>query len=381
MGGASVPGRGPAGVDGLDGGNGAAIPGGRPGDGAGPGGRPGDGMGPGGQGTARGGASVPGRGASGPDGGPAVGAAVVGAAAVGAASPGRASVGRDGDREAGAPGGPGAGRNGSATGPVSPAGANGGNGRAVAATRAAAPDVLDDGFEKGEADPEGGLRGAGAELRQKLRTERRLRLVTLVSLAALVLLVLPAFFGVRAMTSDPVLASLDSLQVPAWADKNEKEFESGNSLCIMECEFRERVTESEQSFAETSKAYTKALRTAGWKERRVAGCPESPIREDEGVYTCWQRDELTLDLQVSLPGCAVDQFAAEQNPSAGAEAAVPPVPGECVGSTVRIKVWNAIEDARGKTDTAPGPVGQTPDPILRTDDSIFQQSSPTPEAS
>jgi hypothetical protein len=306
-----------------------------------------------------------------------MGAAVVGAAAVGAASPGRAPVGRDGDREIGAAGGPGGGRNGSATGPVSPAGAQGGNGRVAAATRAAAPDVPDDGFEKAE----GGLRGAGAELRQKLRTERRLRLVTLVSLAALVLLVLPAFFGVRAMSSDPVLASLDSLQVPSWADKNEKEFESGSSLCIMECEFRERVTESEQSFAETSKVYTSALKKAGWTERKVAGCPESPIREDEGVYTCWERDELTLDLAVSLPNCAVDQFAAEQNPSAGAEVVEPPAPGECVGSTVRIKVWNAIVDERGKTDTAPGPVGQTPDPILRTDDSIFQQSSPTPEAS
>ncbi|PRX17961.1 hypothetical protein CLV67_114132 [Actinoplanes italicus] len=310
-----------------------------------------------------------------------VGAASVGAASVGAAAPGRASAGRDGDRD-NAPGGPGAGRGGSATGSISPAGAGGGSGRVAAGTRSAAPGVPDDGFEgSGDAEPEGGLRGAGAELRQKLRTERRLRLITLVSLAALVLLVLPAFFGVRAMSSDPVLASLDSLQVPAWAAKNEKEFESGNSLCIMECEFRERVTDSEQPFTETSKVYTTALKSAGWTERKVAGCPESPIREDEGVYTCWERDELTLDLAVSLPGCAVDQFAAEQNPSAGAEPVEPAAPGECVGSTVRIKVWNAIVDERGKTDTAPGPVGQTPDPILRTDDSIFQQSSPTPEAS
>ncbi|MEU4626008.1 hypothetical protein AB0G04_39280 [Actinoplanes sp. NPDC023801] len=349
-----MPGRGP-GVDGLDGGDR-------------PGGRPGEGMAPGGPGTARGGAQVPGRGV--PDGGTAVaGAAAVGAASVGASAPGRGSVGRDGDRETGRG--------------VSAAGAGGVSGRVVTGTRAAAPGVPDDGFEnaKGDAAPEGGLRGASAELRQKLRTERRLRLITLVSLAALVLLVLPAFFGIRAMTSDPVLASLDSLQVPAWASKNATEFESGNSLCIMECEFRERVTESDQPFAETSKVYTTALKSAGWTERRVAGCPESPIREDEGVYSCWERDELTLDLSVGLPGCAVDQLAAEQNPSAGAEAVEPPVPGECVGSTVRIKVWNAIVDERGKTDTAPGPVGQTPDAVLRTDDSIFQQTQPTPEAS
>jgi hypothetical protein len=348
-------------------------------------------MAPGQPGAARGGAAM-GAAAVGSTavGAASVGAAAVGAASVGSAASGRAGVGRDGDRDIVA-GGPGAGRGGSVAGPVSPAGAGGVSGRVVAGTRSAAPGVPDDGLEKagtggdasakGDSDSEGGLRGASAELRQKLRTERRLRLVTLMSLAALVLLVLPAFFGVRAMSSDPVLASLDSLEVPAWAAKNEKEFESGSSLCIMECEFRERVTESEQSFAETSKVYTKALKSAGWTERKVAGCPESPIREDEGLYSCWERDELTLDLQVSLPGCAVDQFAAEQNPSAGAEAPAPPVPGQCVGSTVRIKVWNAIVDERGKTDTAPGPLGQTPDPILRTDDSIFQQSSPTPEAS
>ncbi len=230
-------------------------------------------------------------------------------------------------------------------------------------------------------EPEGGLRGASAELRRKLRTQRRLRLVTLMSLAALVLLVLPAFFGVRAMSSDPVLASLDALDVPAWASKNDKDFETGNSLCLGVCEFRERVSESDQSFAETTKVYAKALTEAGWSERKVEGCPEMPVRAEEGTYTCWQRDELTLDLAVGLPGCAVDQVSAEGNPQAGAEAPEPIDPASCVGSTVSIKVWNAIEDERGKKDPAPGPQGVQPDAVLPTDDSIFQQSDPTPEAS
>jgi hypothetical protein len=218
-------------------------------------------------------------------------------------------------------------------------------------------------------------------LRRKLRSQRRLRLVTLMSLAALVLLVLPAFFGVRAMSSDPVLASLDALEVPAWASKNDKDFETGNSLCLGVCEFRERVSESDQPFAETTKAYSTALTKAGWAERKVEGCPEMPVKAEEGTYTCWQRDELTLDLAVGLPGCAVDQVSAEGNPQAGEEAPEPIDPASCVGSTVSIKVWNAIEDERGKKDPAPGPQGVQPDAVLPTDDSIFQQTDPTPEAS
>ena len=106
-----------------------------------------------------------------------------------------------------------------------------------------------------------------------------------------------------------------------------------------------------------------------------------PVRADEGTYTCWQRDELTLDLAVGLPGCAVDRVSAEQNPQAGAVAPELVDPASCVGSTVSIKVWNAIEDERGKEDPAPGPQGVQPDPVLRPDDSIFQSTDPTPQAS
>lgn len=270
------------------------------------------------------------------------------------------------------------------------------SGRGVAGTRAGAPAVPADGFEDGEPrarqdtpdgsdgdaeDPDGGLRSASAELRRKLRTQRQLRLVTLMSLAALVLLVLPAFFAVRATVSDPVFASLDSLDVPTWASSNKKDFESNSALCLLECSFRERAADSAQPFAETTDVYAKALTKAGWTQRQVEGCPESPIRADEGTYSCWSRDELTLDLAVGLPGCAVDRVAAELNPPVGVEAPLAADPATCEGSTVNIKVWNAIADQRGKKDTAPGPVGVQPDRVLRTDDPVFQQSRPTPEAS
>ncbi|MDI6103613.1 hypothetical protein QLQ12_33875 [Actinoplanes sp. NEAU-A12] len=316
---------------------------------------------------------------------------------MGAATPGRASVAPDAGT-ARPMGSAAAGRGVVTSGPVSPAAAGAASGQAGAGSRGGAPAVPSDGLDDGEprarqdgrgetggeaddADPEGGLRGARAELRRKLRTQRQLRLVTLMSLAALVLLVLPAFFAVRATVSDPVFASLDSLDVPAWASGNEKDFKSNSNLCLLECSFRERTADSGQPFAQTTDVYTKALTKAGWTPRKVEGCPEMPVRPEEGTYSCWSRDELTLDLAVGLPNCAVDQVAAELNPVAGAEPPKPADAAACQGSTVVIKVWNAIADQRGKKDTAPGPIGETPNPVLRTDDSILQQTKPTPEAS
>ncbi|GIE89192.1 hypothetical protein [Actinoplanes regularis] len=227
------------------------------------------------------------------------------------------------------------------------------------------------------AEPEGSL----SELRQKLRTQRRLRLITLTTLAALVLLVLPAFFGIRAVSSDPVFASLDALSVPSWAAQKTKDNGSGSRWCLIDCRFRERVTDSERPFKETTEAYTKALKAAGWTQWKVVDCPESPVKAEEGTYTCWKRDEFTLDLAIGLPSCALDQLALDAYPAAGTEAAEAGegAPEKCEGSTVSIKVRNEIADDRGKTDKKPGPVGVTPEPVLDENDPLLQQ--PTPEAS
>ena len=58
----------------------------------------------------------------------------------------------------------------------------------------------------------------------------------------------------------------------------------------------------------------------------------------------------------------------------------PPSPSaaKCVGSTVSIKVQNAIIDPRGKPETAEKPqLGETPDPVLSNDPLL----EPTPKAS
>jgi integrin beta 3 len=214
-----------------------------------------------------------------------------------------------------------------------------------------------------------------------MRSRRRLRMITLVSLAAVVLVVLPVVFGLRSASQDPVFRSLDSLKVPGWAATKVQDRSSGSRWCFMDCTFRERTADSAKSFKETTSAYASALTAAGWKSWTVAECPEQPIDRSSGTYSCWRRDEFTLDLQVGPPDCAVDALAA-QNPDALPSSGVaPPVtdPTKCVGSTVSIKVQNAITDTRGKKEPKQSPdlIGETPDATL-SDDPLL---TPTPTAS
>ena len=212
----------------------------------------------------------------------------------------------------------------------------------------------------------------------QMRAKRRLRVITLVSLSVVVLGLLPLIFGIRSVARDPVFTSLDSLNVPGWAASEVKDQGSGSRWCFMDCRFRERTAQSTKPFAETAKAYSAALTTAGWERWKVGQCPEQPVTQ--GSYTCWRRDEFTLDLWVGPPECAVDQVAA-QDPAALPSSGVVPTtpPGKCVGSTVSIKVQNAITDQRGRTEPKPNPslVGETPDPTLAPDPSL----TPTPAQS
>jgi hypothetical protein len=232
--------------------------------------------------------------------------------------------------------------------------------------------------DEDEDESAGGLRGARSELRKQLRAKRRLRVITLVSLSVVVLGLLPLLFGIRASTRDPVFTSIDALDLPAWAATGVQDQSSGSRWCFLECRFRERTAQSQRSFAETGKVYSAALTEAGWQRWKVNGCPDQPIRPQDGTYTCWRRDEFTLDLWVRLPECAVDAIA-QQDPAAlptpGADGIVPTAdPKKCVGSTVSLKVQNAITDTRGKADDEkPGLTGETPDPVLSND-----PLSPTP---
>jgi len=149
----------------------------------------------------------------------------------------------------------------------------------------------------------------------------------------------------------------------------------------MDCQLRERTVNSQRPFKETTQAYDAALSGAGWQPWTVAECPDQPVDPKSGTYSCWKREEFTLDLLVSLPDCAVDARAA-QDPDALSSAAPAPAavdPKKCVGSKVSIKVQNAITDTRGRRDGKQSPdlVGETPDPTL-SDDPLL---APTPTAS
>jgi integrin beta 3 len=224
----------------------------------------------------------------------------------------------------------------------------------------------------GPAGGRGGIRGARSELRRQLREQRRLRMITLTVLTLVVLLALPAFFGIRAASRDPVFNSLDALAIPGWAASQVEDRSTGSRWCFLDCRFRERIAQSDRPPAETAATYHKALTTAGWQRWEVAQCPEQPV---EG-YTCWRRDEFTLDLWVRQPACAADDVAAQAPgvvPTTGVVPA-PPDPKACTGSTISIKVRNAITDERGRPGRQldPSRLGETPDVILTV--------VPTPEA-
>lgn len=288
-----------------------------------------------------------------------------GASVAGGASPGPRPGGVSSlDRGKGAPGVPQRGED----GPAPVVGAKAGAAKAAGSLPADAA---------GSGEALGGLRGRAAELRDQLRSRRRLRLVALVSLAIVVLVVLPAIFGIRTATKDPVFRSLDALSVPTWATKNVDDQSSGSQWCFIECEFRERIAKSDKPFAETTQAYSTALTEAGWRPWKVGECPETELKPTDGTWSCWKRDEFTLDLRVGQPDCVVDQVAA-RDPAAPVPSTAPVPPEKCVGSTVSIKVQNAIADTRGKPEPKDKPVlGETPDVVVPTETS----SAPTPQTS
>ncbi|MFY1671749.1 hypothetical protein ACN27G_17520 [Plantactinospora sp. WMMB334] len=214
-------------------------------------------------------------------------------------------------------------------------------------------------------------------MRHQLREQRQLKTIALLLASLLVLGALPTYFGVRAATRDPVFNSLDALAVPSWAATDTVDGVSGSRWCLMECRFRERTVDSARGWEETAQVYETALSREGWQPWKVALCPEQPV---EGHYTCWRRDELTLDMWIRQPACAE---------SAGTAPGVSPAPDaaraaeeDCPESVVSIKVRNAIEDDRigPQPSTDPSLTGVDPDPIF-TDDPLRELLTPTPTPS
>ncbi|MEV4621984.1 hypothetical protein AB0J74_25150 [Asanoa sp. NPDC049573] len=197
------------------------------------------------------------------------------------------------------------------------------------------------------------------QFREQIREPRNVRLGVLVLAILMVLVALPLYSWAKAESRDPVFTALDSMSVPDWANTKPEDRTDGNRWCLTECRFRERTTHSTQGPEETTKVYHQALQQAGWTSWKVAKCPETKV---DGSYTCWTRDELTMDLWVRAPACGNVPIGVE--PQAGASPG-PPVglsAEDCKGSDVSIKVRNAIADERTGPlpDVNPGEVGETP---------------------
>lgn len=237
------------------------------------------------------------------------------------------------------------------------------------------------------------IRGARSEVRRQLREQQRLRMWTLIAVVVLVVGALPFYFVLREVSRDPVLTSLDSLSVPAWAVTSKDDNIGGSRWCLLDCRYRERTVNSSHSVDETAKVYQDALRSAGWTV--ITGVPGCPPEAVEGEHeSCWRRDEFTLDLWVREPSACSDDPLNKRptiapptgtpstDPSAGASeppAAAPagPAPNDvCAGSTVTMKVRNAIADERLQFEPESTP---TPDPEMGnlTDEDLEPSGAPS----
>ncbi|WP_091672354.1 hypothetical protein [Micromonospora auratinigra] len=197
-----------------------------------------------------------------------------------------------------------------------------------------------------------------------MRERRRLRLGVLALVSLVLLGAVPLYFGLRALSHDPVFDTLDGLAVPSWATQKPVDHVSGSRWCLEDCRLRERTVQSQKAWKETAQVYETALASDGWRRWKVDRCPEQE-QQVKGSYTCWRRDELTLDLWVRDRPCVPPPVDGEPAPSP----APSPAAGACAGSLVSVKVRNAIDDERTgpQPSTDPSLTGEDPFPTLSDD--------------
>jgi hypothetical protein len=182
-----------------------------------------------------------------------------------------------------------------------------------------------------------------AEIRKHLRIQQQLKVGTLVLVAILLLAAYPVYLFTAASAQDPVFGDLDKLDLPSWAALTHEDAASGSRWCIDQCRFRQRTYASERSPEETNAVYVTALTDAGWRTRTEGYCP----KVDEGVSSCWQRDEYVMDMWIRVPICDVPPprpSISAVAPSPDASVAPLPTPTDiCPGSLVTLEVFNAID--------------------------------------
>ncbi|NUR70462.1 MAG: hypothetical protein HOU81_06560 [Hamadaea sp.] len=182
-----------------------------------------------------------------------------------------------------------------------------------------------------------------------MRERQRLRMLTLMAVVVTMLGALPLYLLVQAATRDPVFTSLDALDVPSWAATTHSDEVDGSRWCVIECRYRERDVASQKSPDETNTAYVNALQDAGWQRWVVQDCPMKAAGVTvDGHYSCWRKDEYTLDLWVRTKPCPDELLRNRPTvaPDPSGPTAASPGATDCSGSLVSFKVYNAIADDR-----------------------------------
>ncbi|GAA1753003.1 hypothetical protein [Luedemannella helvata] len=178
-----------------------------------------------------------------------------------------------------------------------------------------------------------------AVVRQVARKAQRVRAAAIAAMALILLGAPVVYLWATTVSRDPVMTSLDALDLPDWAASNPADFMSGSRWCIKECRFRDRTWQSARGPDDTQLAYVAALTDQGWRPR-TGDCPTY----DDGIASCWHRDEYVLDLWIRAPICAPTRPAAGE-PTKGTQTKAPATDsaGEaCPGSLATVKVYNAL---------------------------------------
>jgi integrin beta 3 len=191
--------------------------------------------------------------------------------------------------------------------------------------------VLDDPLFSGTREIRTGRRAA---LKREFNEVRRIRTATVILLVLAVLGAPLTFYAIREAARDPVLGHLSALEVPGWAAREPQDEVTGSRWCIGQCRLRQRILRSERTPEETSAVYATALRKAGWVPWKIEGCP---AEGQQGVESCWQRDEYVLDLWVYQPECEVQLKVPDPS-----QPATPLAEAVCPPTVVTLKIINKV---------------------------------------
>lgn len=173
------------------------------------------------------------------------------------------------------------------------------------------------------------------------RPASRATILALVGVVVTLLGLLPGLLLLQSSAHNPAFDAMDGLGLPSWATEHVVDHTSGDRWCVVDCLVSQRTWQSARPAGETSDAYQRALRAAGWTPAAVSACPPTA----KGVtLTCWQFDAEQLNLLVAPAACAIAPVPTTE-PGLIDDAPpslAPTVPDGCDPTTVTVQVFDRI---------------------------------------